>query len=83
MISNPKYVVFRDSVDKYRFRLQARNGEPILASQGYVDKKGCLNGIESVRTNSVDEDNYERKTAKNGQAFFNLLAKNKQPEIME
>lgn len=78
MASNPKFVIYKDSADKFRFRLQARNGEPILASQGYASKAGCTNGIESVRTNAINDENFERKTAKNGKHFFNLLANNKQ-----
>ena len=50
----PKFEIYLDKKGEYRFRLKARNGEPILASEGYVAKAGCKNGIESVRTNVVD-----------------------------
>ena len=40
----------------------AGNGQVILASQGYADKAGCKNGIESVKKNSPDDGRYERNT---------------------
>ena len=53
-VKNPKFVVFTDKVGEFRFRLQAVNGEPILASEGYKSKSGCLNGVESVKKNAPD-----------------------------
>ena len=46
-----RYELFYSS-DKYWFRLKARNGETILASQGYTTKESCINGIESVKENA-------------------------------
>lgn len=78
MANHPKFQIFTGSNGKIYFRLTAKNGQPILASQGYADKGGCKNGIESVRTNSKDDDRFDRKTASNGQYFFNLTAANGQ-----
>lgn len=50
----PKFEVFTDKAGKTRFRLKARNGEIILASQGYASKQNCLAGIESVKANAAD-----------------------------
>ena len=50
----PKFEIYLDKQGEFRFRLKARNGEPILASEGYTAKNSCKNGIESVRTNIVD-----------------------------
>lgn len=50
----PKFEIYLDKKGEFRFRLKARNGEPILASEGYTAKSGCKNGIDSVRTNVVD-----------------------------
>ena len=55
-LTNPKFELFLDSAGKHRFRLKARNGEIIAASQGYKSKKAALNGIESVRTNAVEAE---------------------------
>lgn len=51
---HPKFEIYLDKAGEYRFRLKARNGEPIAASEGYTAKAGCKNGIESVRRNVVD-----------------------------
>lgn len=49
---NPKFELYLDKAKEYRFRLRARNGENILASEGYAQKSSCLNGIDSVRKNA-------------------------------
>jgi len=52
---NPKFEVYNDKAGEFRFRLKARNGEIILASEGYTSKSGCMNGIESVKKNADSE----------------------------
>ena len=56
---NPKWEIYLDKADEYRFRLKAPNGEIILASQGYTAKSSAKNGIDSIRRNAdskiVDE----------------------------
>ena len=52
---NPKFEIYNDKAGEFRFRLKARNGEIILASEGYKTKASCENGIESVRKNSPAE----------------------------
>lgn len=49
--TNPKFQVFKDVNEKYRFRLRAPNNEIVAASEGYETKEGCLNGIMSVKKN--------------------------------
>ncbi len=63
---------------EFYFHLKAANGEVILRSEGYTKKASAANGVESVKKNSPMPERYERKTAKNGEFFFNLLAKNRQ-----
>ena len=53
---NPKFEIFSDKVDEYRFRLKAGNGEIIAVSEGYKAKDGCLKGIDSVKYNTVWSD---------------------------
>ncbi|SHK30331.1 hypothetical protein SAMN02745248_02262 [Hathewaya proteolytica DSM 3090] len=53
-VTNPKFQMYLDKAGEHRFRLNARNGENILASEGYGAKSACLNGIVSVRKNVVD-----------------------------
>ena len=52
---NPKFEIYLDKAGEFRFRLKAKNGEAILASEGYKSKAGCKNGIESVRKNADSE----------------------------
>lgn len=53
---HPKFEIYLDKKGEFRFRLKARNGEPIAASEGYTAKGGCKNGIESVIRNAADSD---------------------------
>ena len=51
---HPKFEVYTDNAGDFRFRLKAKNGQNICASEGYTALKSCLNGIESVRKNAPD-----------------------------
>ena len=53
---HPKFEIYIDNAGEFRFRLKAKNGEVIAASEGYKSKSSCLNGIESVRHNAPDAD---------------------------
>ncbi|MGM2788784.1 YegP family protein, partial [Bacillus cereus group sp. Bce018] len=44
----------------------------------YTSKSAAENGIASVRTNSPQDERYEKKTASNGKFHFNLKAGNHQ-----
>ncbi|MEM7368519.1 MAG: YegP family protein [Bacteroidota bacterium] len=63
---------------EYYFRLKAKNGQVILTSQGYANKAGAQNGIESVRKNAGNEDRFEKKTSTNDKFYFSLKAGNGQ-----
>ena len=71
-----KFEISKRSNGEFQFNLKAGNGQVILTSEGYGDKNGCTNGIESVRKNAASDANFERKTAKDGSAFFSLRAGN-------
>ena len=77
-MENPKFQMFKGKDDQFYFRLRARNGEIILGSEGYTAKASCTNGIESVKSNSPDDSNFERKTTTNEQFHFVLKAKNRE-----
>ena len=49
---NPKFIIYFDKAEEYRFKLQAANGQAVLASEGYKSLAAVKNGIESVRKNS-------------------------------
>lgn len=73
-----KFELYKDKASKFRFRLKAANGENILASEGYESKSSCLNGIESVKKNSIDEKRFDKKSSGPGKFSFNLTAGNNQ-----
>ncbi len=50
----PKFQIYVDKAGEFRFRLLAKNGQNIAASEGYTKLTSCLNGIESVRKNAAD-----------------------------
>lgn len=51
-VKNPKFEIYTDKAGEFRFRLKARNGQVIAASEGYKQLAACKNGIESVRKNA-------------------------------
>ena len=73
-----KFEIKKAKNGKFYFNLKAGNGEIILSSQMYADKRGCKNGIDSVRKNAATEAQFEAKEDKNGNPFFVLNAKNKE-----
>lgn len=73
---NPKFQIYKGKDLQHYFRLNARNGENILASEGYASKQGAKNGIASVRAHAITTKNFDIKQAANGLYYFNLLATN-------
>ncbi len=55
-LKNPKFVLFLDKAEKYRFNLQASNGEVVSISQGYTTKASALGGIASIAENAPDAE---------------------------
>lgn len=51
-VTNPKFEVYQDKRDAFRFRLKARNGETVAASEAYSTKAACMTGVESVIKNA-------------------------------
>lgn len=87
-----KFVV-KETATGIKFDLKASNGEVIATSEVYSSKEACLNGIESVKTNSAVAETEDRsaegfETKKNpkfevykdkaGEFRFRLTAKNGQ-----
>lgn len=51
---HPKFEVYKDKAEEFRFRLKAKNGQVIATSEGYSSHANCMNGVESVKKNAVD-----------------------------
>ncbi|MEL1255034.1 YegP family protein [Flavobacterium sp. DGU38] len=73
-----KFVITKRANGEFQFNLKAGNGQTILTSEGYSTKAACLNGIESVKTNSQDDSRFDKKESANGKPYFNLKASNGQ-----
>ncbi len=50
--SNPRFEIFRDRKELFRFRLRSRNGQIIAQSEPYTGKAACFDGIQSVMDNA-------------------------------
>src|SRR3990170_9042506 len=48
-LPNPKYQIFKDAADKFRFHLKAANGEIIAESEGYQTKEDCLRTVDVLK----------------------------------
>lgn len=73
------YEIFRSSKNnQYYFQLKAPNGEIILASEGYIQKSGCENGIASCKAHSPYDHYYDKRVAQNLRPYFVLRAANNQ-----
>ena len=55
-LTHPKYELYTDKAGEFRFRLKARNGEPIGKSEGYKAKDSAENGIASVGRNAPEAE---------------------------
>lgn len=73
-----KFALRKTDKGNFVFSLKAANGQIILTSQPYSDKRSAMNGIESARRNASDDANFERRTSSDGQPYFVLKAANAQ-----
>ena len=53
-LTHPKFELYADKAGEFRFRLKARNGEPIGKSEGYKAKASAKKGIASIAKNAPD-----------------------------
>jgi uncharacterized protein YegP (UPF0339 family) len=71
-----KFEIKGSAGEQFMFNLKAANGEVILTSETYRQKRSAEQGIASVKTNASDDSRFERKTAKDGSPYFVLKAAN-------
>ena len=62
----------------FHFNLKAGNHETILTSESYTSKAAAQGGIDSVKRNAKSNERFERRAAKDGSAYFVLVATNKE-----
>ena len=70
------FELHKSADEKFVFNLKAANNEIILTGQTYSTKQHALDGIESVRTNSSKDSQYERKTSSASEPYFVLSGAN-------
>lgn len=51
-----KFEIYKDKAGEYRVRFKAPNGETMLSSEGYKEKKSAQNCITSVKKNAPGAD---------------------------
>jgi uncharacterized protein YegP (UPF0339 family) len=73
-----KFELKKSGNGQFFFNLKAGNGQVILSSEQYGEKRGAEGGIASVQKNAPDDGRYERKESSNGQKYFVLKAGNGQ-----
>lgn len=68
--------IYKDKSGKFRYRLKAKNGEIICASQSYTTKSSCTKGAKSLILNSKKKKSFKVQKNKAGNYFFNVIAGN-------
>jgi hypothetical protein len=74
-----KFEIKTGRTGKFRFNLKASNGQIILTSEAYETRSAASKGIQSVKKNAGNDKRFERKTAKDGSAYFVMKAANGEP----
>ena len=74
-----KFEIKVGKTGKTRFNLKSSNGQIILTSEAYESRAAAVKGITSVKNNAGNDKRFERKTAKDGSAYFVLKASNGEP----
>lgn len=67
---------FQGDNNQWYFHLKARNGRIILQSEGYLERRKCLMGVESVMVNGANKKSYEINESTNSEWYFVLVATN-------
>jgi DNA-binding protein Alba len=85
----PKFEIYKDAAEKFRFRLRAGNGEIIATGEAYEQHAGVIKGVKSVQKNcnsevedltigvaGISNPKYQVTTDENGKYRFHLKASN-------
>lgn len=70
------FEIFFKEDEKYYFRFNDADGEPLLFGKGYTSEKSCTNGIQAIIRAAGDEERYELQETKKGKYFFILKSGN-------
>jgi len=85
----PKFEIYKDATEKYRFRLRAQNGQIIATGEAYEQHAGVMKGVKSVQKNcnaqiedqtteseKIPNPKYQVLVNNEGKFRFNLKAGN-------
>ncbi len=72
------FEIYKSTNGEFRFRLKSSNGQTTLSSEGYAQKAGAKNGIESARKNVNRDGGTELYEGKNGKHYFRIKSTNGQ-----
>ena len=61
---------------KFHFSLKSANGQTVLSSETYNDKKGANKGIESVKKNASNDKRFEQRKGSSNKPYFVIKAAN-------
>lgn len=77
-MGNAVFQVYRDDSEarEWRFRLVDEDGDNVLKSEGYPERRTCVEGIASVKENAPKDEQYKRSVASDGKHYFNLKGGN-------
>ncbi|WP_037585439.1 YegP family protein [Stenoxybacter acetivorans] len=73
-----KFELRKTDSGHFNFSLKNKDGKTLLKSEQYNSKLAALNGIDSVRTNAVEDKHFALETSHAGQPYFNVKAGNGQ-----
>lgn len=65
----------KDGVDEFRFRLKDKKGMTLLLSSSgkYYSKEAAYIDMQRIAKLGIDENNYDKKIAKDGRFYFNII----------
>ena len=72
------FILRKATNGQFHFNLTANNNKVILSSETYRNRGSAQAGIRSVKANCGADGRYERRTSARGQAYFVLVAPNKE-----
>lgn len=75
-VRSARFETFVGIDDQVYFELIASNGKNMLRSEGYASLSNAKRGIQALIDNGQDESAYRVKQARNGEFYFNVVARN-------
>ena len=75
-----KFILREHGQGRYFIIFQTHSGQVLLTNEGHTDKDSALRSLESMRHSARHADNYETRTAENGEVYF--VVKNARGKVL-